>query len=548
MPQRPASKSDRRNIGRPPPKKARDAPSVAKAIAILDWAWKQEVSGLQSEKHREVQLLNDQLSLSQEKCSSLSQQLETERAANMDLRDELDGTKSSLQDLSHRHASAKKFSDGLQNDLASRSKRNSSLEVEVDNLKEQLQTAKSELEEARQSCSSKETELQSSKKQFEDLQLDTEQRVKELEWKISDLERELLKKVDLLEKAQDEIARWQEKAENSEKIRQLIEAQMQMHQESVSSQVVALNSKIDDIQKFRNELRTQEIIQMLQDINSKELTSPQDMVEIENKIQGLAGRCVHILRVLTYDALTTAGRFDQNLNNIKEDLRARDSDKTSSDHTANKIIEHLELLKQDIDASSLLKEEIGELNIKITTLREKIKAKDAEISSMHEANKRLCEERDVLVDESRRGDARNTAENEDLRADLARARSDLAQANQDCESQLRQLASEREKLLQAKDSLRVAEEGLERLEKENVNVSDMVRSPISLLDLILCRTCEKWKTPSDCKWKPSGPSKIKRQSTTAPSRRPTTNANWRRLSWICSKPKVPKSMPARLLG
>jgi hypothetical protein len=170
-------------------------------------------------------------------------------------------------------------------------------------------------------------------------------------------------------------------------------------------------------------------------------------------------------------------RFDKNLNNIKEDLRARDSDKSSSDHTANKVIQHLALLKQDIDASSSLKEQIGELKLKNTTLQERCKANDVEISSMHQANKKLCEERDTIVDDGRERDARKAAENEELRAHLATNRSDLAQANQDSESQRQQLVSEREKLLQAKDSLRVAEEGLKRLEKENANLSDTVRSP-----------------------------------------------------------------------
>jgi hypothetical protein len=298
-------KQDRRNIVRPGTRKGRDAPSVSKAIAILDWAWKQEVSGLESAQHREVQLLNEQLSLIQESCNSLSQELDVERTANMTLRDELDGAKLSLEDLSKKHAAAKKFNDGLQNDLVARSQKNSSLEAELDATKGQLQTTKLELEKSRKSCDSNEAELGLSKKQFDDLQRDTENRVKELEWKISELERDLSKKADLLEKSQEEIARWQEKAENSEKIRQLIEAQMQMHRDLVSREVVALNSKVDEIQKVRNELRTEEIIRMLQDINSRKLTSPQDMMEIENKIQGLAGRYVQFWRpaALTHDVL-----------------------------------------------------------------------------------------------------------------------------------------------------------------------------------------------------------------------------------------------------
>jgi hypothetical protein len=285
-------KQDRRNMDRQPPKKTKDAPSVSKAIAILDWAWKQEVSGLESVKHREVQLLTEQLSSIQESCVTLSQELDIERDANSTLHDELDAAKLSLEDLWKKHAAAKKFNDGLQNDLVVRNQKNSSLEADIDSLKEQLETTRSELEGARKACDSRDAELDASRKQFDVLRLDTESRVKELERRISELERDLSTKVDLLEKSQQEVSRWQEKAENSEKIRQLIEAQMQLHQDLVSKEVLALNSKIEDLQNVRNELRTEEIIKMLQDINSRKLTSPQDMMEIENKIQGLAGRCV----------------------------------------------------------------------------------------------------------------------------------------------------------------------------------------------------------------------------------------------------------------
>jgi len=169
-------------------------------------------------------------------------------------------------------------------------------------------------------------------------------------------------------------------------------------------------------------------------------------------------------------------RFDQNLNNIKEDLRARDCDKSSSDRTADKVIEHLALLKQDIDATSSLKEQLGEWKIKSTTLEEKCSAKDVEISSLQETNKKLCEERDHVVEESRKRDACKAAENEDLRVDLARTQSDLSQAHQDTASNRRQLVSEQEKLLQAKDGLRIAEDGLTRLEKENVHLREAVSS------------------------------------------------------------------------
>jgi hypothetical protein len=134
------------------------------------------------------------------------------------------------------------------------------------------------------------------------------------------------------------------------------------------------------------------------------------------------------------------------------------------------------LLKQDIDATSSLKEQLGEWKIKSTTLEEKCSAKDAEISSLQETNKKLCEERDHVVEESRKRDACKAAENEDLRVDLARTQSDLSQAHQDTASNRRQLVSEQEKLLQAKDGLRIAEDGLTRLEKENVHLREAVSS------------------------------------------------------------------------
>jgi hypothetical protein len=175
--------------------------------------------------------------------------------------------------------------------------------------------------------------------------------------------------------------------------------------------------------------------------------------------------------------LSVIFRFDQNLNNIKEDLRARDSDTSSSDRTADKVIEHLTLLKQDIDATSSLKEQLGELKIKNVILEEKCIAKDAEISSLQEANKKLCEDRDAVAEASRKKDACKTAENEDLRTDLARTRSDLAQARQETTNHRHQLDSEQGKLLQAKDSLRIAEDGLARLEKENLHLRETV-SPL----------------------------------------------------------------------
>jgi hypothetical protein len=226
-------------------------------------------------------------------------------------------------------------------------------------------------------------------------------------------------------------------------------------------------------------------------------------------------------------------RFDQNLNNIKEDLRARDSDKSSSDRTADKVIEHLALLKQDIDATSSLKEQLGELKIKSTTLEEKCFAKDAEISSLQGMNKRLCEERDIVVEENRKRDACKTAENEDLRVDLARTRSDLAQAHKDTASNGRQLVLEQEKLLQAKDSLRIAEDGLTRLEKENAHLRETVSSSCFASTqqplLIICRTDVRRKTISDCKSNPSESSWIKRQETTTLFARPIPDANWQRI-------------------
>jgi hypothetical protein len=166
------------------------------------------------------------------------------------------------------------------------------------------------------------------------------------------------------------------------------------------------------------------------------------------------------------------------LNNIKDDLRARDNDKISSDRTADRVIQHLALLKQDIDTTSSLKEQLGELKIKGITLEEKCIAKDAEIVSLRDTNRKLCDERDADAEQSRKRDARKAAENEDLRADLARTRSDIAQAHQDTENHRRQLVSEQERLLQAKDNLRIAEESLERLGKETANLRETVSSPV----------------------------------------------------------------------
>jgi uncharacterized protein (DUF3084 family) len=132
------------------------------------------------------------------------------------------------------------------------------------------------------------------------------------------------------------------------------------------------------------------------------------------------------------------------------------------------------LLKKDIDASSSLKEQLGSLKIENTTLEGKCTAKDVEISSMHEKNKKLSEERDSVAEESRQRDACKTVENETLRADLTRVGSDLAQAHKDSENQRQQLVAEQEMLLQAAERLGVAEEGLATLEREKANLSEVV--------------------------------------------------------------------------
>jgi predicted nucleic acid-binding Zn-ribbon protein len=172
------------------------------------------------------------------------------------------------------------------------------------------------------------------------------------------------------------------------------------------------------------------------------------------------------------------------LNNIKEELRARDSDKTSSDRTADKVIEHLALLKRDIYETSSLREQLGAWKIKHKALEERCMAKDSEISSMRDGHKKLCEQRDSIVEDRRKRDALKDAANEDLLSDLARTRSDLVRAHRDSENKHRELASEQEKLLQAADSLRVAKDGLARLEKENAALSEVVRSHSSVDSLI----------------------------------------------------------------
>jgi hypothetical protein len=299
------SKRDSRSTGLIQLKKSREPPTVSRAIAILDWAWKQEISGFESAKHREIQLLKEQLTSIEDSCKILSQDLEAERIANLTLYNELDGTKVSLEKASKRYTAAKKFGEGLRNDLASWKTKASSLEQDLDELKEQNQAAKTKLEETRKSCSDTEAELELCKRQYDSLKGSTERRVKELEEKILELQKELSKKVDLLETAQEEIARWQQKAEKTEEIRQSIEAQMQTHQDLISREVVALNSKIDDIQNSRKDNRTEEIVGILQDINTRKFMSPQDMMGIEDQIKGLAGRYVHwfVICLLTHNVL-----------------------------------------------------------------------------------------------------------------------------------------------------------------------------------------------------------------------------------------------------
>jgi chromosome segregation ATPase len=138
-------------------------PTVARALAILQWAWFEEKSALETTKVTEIKAMEQKLVKSNQDCAVLEESVRNSRSNEADLLARLDYERQNKQAILKKVGESRKFLSGLAHDLEKE-------RLLASNARDQCNSLKNELKEISMGTKTAQESISSSRKRHRDLE------------------------------------------------------------------------------------------------------------------------------------------------------------------------------------------------------------------------------------------------------------------------------------------------------------------------------------------------------------------------------------------